>query len=123
MSDRSAGLGTKEAPAIPTRVVGASSIIALRVRGAETHIHRARAAHSAQFVRRPFAGRPLTDPLERRKALLAKLLRGKQISVVLNETYEDDGEIVFREACKLAFKSGLCGGIRKPPRQSSSFTG
>jgi len=52
---------TKEAPAIPTQVVGASSIFALRRPGAETHIHRARAAHSAQLVRRPFAGRPLTD--------------------------------------------------------------
>ncbi len=38
--------------------------------------------------------------------MLAKLLRGKQISVVLNETYEEDGEIVFREACKLG-----CEGI------------
>jgi len=59
--DRSAGLVTKEAPAIPTQVVGASSIFALRRPGAETHIHRARAAHSAQLVRRPFAGRSLID--------------------------------------------------------------
>jgi ATP-dependent DNA ligase len=38
--------------------------------------------------------------------LLAKLLKGQQISIVLNEVYEEDGEIVFREACKLG-----CEGI------------
>jgi bifunctional non-homologous end joining protein LigD len=41
------------------------------------------------------------EPIEKRKALLAKLLKGQQMSIVLNEHYEDDGEIVFREACKL----------------------
>jgi bifunctional non-homologous end joining protein LigD len=46
------------------------------------------------------------EPLETRKALLTKLLKGQQTSIVLNEHYEDDGEIVFREACKLG-----CEGI------------
>jgi bifunctional non-homologous end joining protein LigD len=40
------------------------------------------------------------EPIEKRKALLAKLLGGQQMSIVLNETYEEDGAIVFREACK-----------------------
>jgi bifunctional non-homologous end joining protein LigD len=46
------------------------------------------------------------EPIEKRKALLAKLLKGQQMSIVLNEVYEEDGAIVFREACKLG-----CEGI------------
>jgi ATP-dependent DNA ligase len=38
--------------------------------------------------------------------LLAKLLNGSQVSIVFNEYFEEDGEIVFREACKLG-----CEGI------------
>jgi bifunctional non-homologous end joining protein LigD len=46
------------------------------------------------------------EPIEKRKALLAKLLRGSHSSIVLNEHYEEDGAIVFREACRLG-----CEGI------------
>jgi bifunctional non-homologous end joining protein LigD len=46
------------------------------------------------------------EQIEKRKALLAKLLKGERMSIVLNEVYEEDGEIVFREACKLG-----CEGI------------
>jgi bifunctional non-homologous end joining protein LigD len=46
------------------------------------------------------------EPIEKRKALLARLLKGQNLSLVLNETFEEDGEIVFREACKLG-----CEGI------------
>ena len=47
-------------------------------------------------------------PIEERKGLLAKLLhdRDSDLSIVLNEHYEVDGEIVFREACRLG-----CEGI------------
>ena len=45
-------------------------------------------------------------PIETRKALLAKLLTGSHLSLVLNEHYEEDGAIVFREACRLG-----CEGI------------
>jgi bifunctional non-homologous end joining protein LigD len=45
-------------------------------------------------------------PIEERKRLLAKLLEEPQMSIVLNEVYEEDGAIVFREACKLG-----CEGI------------
>jgi bifunctional non-homologous end joining protein LigD len=38
--------------------------------------------------------------------LLAKLLKGQHVSIVLNEHFEEDGEIVFREACRLG-----CEGI------------
>jgi hypothetical protein len=46
------------------------------------------------------------EPIEKRMALLAKLLKGSHLSIVLNEHYEEDGEIVFREACRLG-----CEGI------------
>ena len=47
-------------------------------------------------------------PIEERKGLLAKLLHDhdSDLSVVLNKHYEDDGAIVFREACRLG-----CEGI------------
>jgi bifunctional non-homologous end joining protein LigD len=45
-------------------------------------------------------------PIEERKELLAKLLNGSQVSIVFNEYFGEDGEIVFREACKLG-----CEGI------------
>src|SRR4029077_15064053 len=39
-------------------------------------------------------------PIEKRKALLAELLNGSQLSIVLNEHFEENGAIVFREACE-----------------------
>ena len=45
-------------------------------------------------------------PIEERKRLLARLLNGSHLSIVLNETFEEDGAIVYREACKLG-----CEGI------------
>jgi bifunctional non-homologous end joining protein LigD len=47
-------------------------------------------------------------PIEERKGLLAKLLhdRDSDLSIVLNQQYEGDGEIVFSLACKLG-----CEGI------------
>ena len=38
--------------------------------------------------------------------MLAELLSGSHLSLVFNECYEEDGEIVFREACRLG-----CEGI------------
>src|SRR6516164_4871200 len=45
-------------------------------------------------------------PIEKRKELLAELLNGSQVNIVFNECFGEDGEIVFREACKLG-----CEGI------------
>jgi bifunctional non-homologous end joining protein LigD len=45
-------------------------------------------------------------PIETRKELLAKLLEDSDSGIVLNKHYEEDGAIVFREACKLG-----CEGI------------
>jgi bifunctional non-homologous end joining protein LigD len=46
------------------------------------------------------------EPIEKRKELLAQLLAGSQVSLVFDEYFEEDGAIVYREACKLG-----CEGI------------
>src|SRR5205807_10307768 len=48
------------------------------------------------------------EPIEERKRLLAKLLRGSHLSIVLNEHFEEDGAIVYREAKRLgsSYRSG-----------------
>jgi bifunctional non-homologous end joining protein LigD len=46
------------------------------------------------------------QPIEERKWRLANLLDGSHLSLVLNEHFEEDGAVVFREACKLG-----CEGI------------
>ena len=46
------------------------------------------------------------QPIEKRKELLAELLSGPQLNLVFNECFEQDGAIVYREACKLG-----CEGI------------
>jgi bifunctional non-homologous end joining protein LigD len=46
------------------------------------------------------------EPIERRKGVLAKLLRGVAGSIVLNQHYDGDGMIVFAHACRLG-----CEGI------------
>jgi hypothetical protein len=56
------------------------------------------------------------EPIEERKRLLARLLRGSNLSIVLNETFEEDGAIVYREACRLG-----CEGIVS--KQLSSMYG
>ena len=43
---------------------------------------------------------------KKRKASLAKLPKEPHLNIVLNEHFEEDGAIVFREACKLG-----CEGI------------
>ncbi len=46
------------------------------------------------------------QPIEIRKHLLAKLLKGSHLSIVLNEYFEEDGATVYRAACQLG-----CEGI------------
>jgi bifunctional non-homologous end joining protein LigD len=46
------------------------------------------------------------EPIEKRKDLLAKLLKGQHVSIILNEHYEEDGALVFDAACQLG-----CEGI------------
>ena len=46
------------------------------------------------------------EPIEERKRLLTKLLKGSHVSIVLNEHFEEDGAAVYRAACQLG-----CEGI------------
>ena len=46
------------------------------------------------------------QPIEIRKAALAKLLKGSHLSIVLNEHFKKDGASVYRAACQLG-----CEGI------------
>jgi bifunctional non-homologous end joining protein LigD len=45
-------------------------------------------------------------PIESRKRMLSKLVRGPRPGIVVNEHYDGDGEIVFQHACNLG-----CEGI------------
>ena len=56
------------------------------------------------------------EPIENRKALLAKLLRSAHLSIVLNECFEEDGAIVYREACKLGCEGIVSKRIGSPYR-------
>jgi bifunctional non-homologous end joining protein LigD len=61
------------------------------------------------------------QPIETRKELLAKLLKGSHLNLVLNEHFEKDGEIVFREACKLGCE-GIVSKRLVSPYHSGRFT-
>jgi len=61
----------------------------------------------------PIAGAPAADgkdlwhePIERRKALLAQLVRKPLAGIVVNATFEEPGDVVFKHACALG-----CEGI------------
>jgi bifunctional non-homologous end joining protein LigD len=60
------------------------------------------------------------EPIENRKTLLAKLLKGQQSSLLLNEHYEEDGAIVFREACKLGCEGIVSKRLGSPYRLGRS---
>jgi bifunctional non-homologous end joining protein LigD len=60
------------------------------------------------------------EPIEEGKRLLAKLLRGSQLSIVLNEHFTEDGAIVFREACKLGCEGIVSKRLGSPYRSGRS---
>jgi ATP-dependent DNA ligase len=60
------------------------------------------------------------EPIEKRKELLAELLCGSQISLVLNESFVEDGAIVYREACKLGCEGIVSKRIGSPYRSGRS---
>jgi bifunctional non-homologous end joining protein LigD len=59
-------------------------------------------------------------PIEKRKNALAELLRDSHLSIVLNEHFEEDGEIVFREACKLGCEGIVSKRLGSPCRSGRS---
>src|SRR5437588_3968782 len=60
------------------------------------------------------------QPIEERKRLLAKLLRGSHLSVVFNQHFDDDGAIVFREACRLGCEGIVSKRLGSPYRSGRS---
>jgi bifunctional non-homologous end joining protein LigD len=60
------------------------------------------------------------EPIEKRKALLAKLLLGSHSSIVLNEHYEEEGAIVYREACRLGCEGIVSKRLGSPYRSGRS---
>jgi bifunctional non-homologous end joining protein LigD len=59
-------------------------------------------------------------PLEKRKDMLARLLRGSHPNIALNAHYEAAGEIVFREACKLGCEGIVSKRLGSPYRSGRS---
>jgi ATP-dependent DNA ligase len=54
------------------------------------------------------------EPIERRKAALAKLTRRAKAGLVLNEHIAERGDIVFRHACKLGFEGIVSKRLGSP---------
>jgi bifunctional non-homologous end joining protein LigD len=59
-------------------------------------------------------------PIEERKRLLAKLLKGSHSSIQLNAHYEEDGAIVYREACRLGCEGVVSKRLGSPYRSGRS---
>jgi ATP-dependent DNA ligase len=80
----------------------------------------ARAVHCA-FDLLELDGKDLRrEPIEKRKVLLAKLLRGSHLSIVLNEHFEDDGAAVYRAACQLGCEGIVSKRLGSPYRSGRS---
>jgi bifunctional non-homologous end joining protein LigD len=60
------------------------------------------------------------QPIEIRKDLLAKLLKGSHLSIVLNEHFEDDGAAVYRAACQLGCEGIVSKRLGSPYRSGRS---
>jgi bifunctional non-homologous end joining protein LigD len=60
------------------------------------------------------------QPIEERKWRLEKLLHGSRSSIVVNEYYAADGEIVYREACRLGCEGIVSKRLGSPYRSGRS---
>jgi bifunctional non-homologous end joining protein LigD len=60
------------------------------------------------------------EPIERRKAALAKLLRHAKTGLLLNEHIDEPGDIVFRHACKLGLEGIVSKRLGSPYRSGRS---
>src|SRR5215831_3616140 len=60
------------------------------------------------------------EPIENRKDLLAELLNGQQMSIVLNEHFEEDGAAVYRAACQLGCEGIVSKRLGSPYRSGRS---
>jgi bifunctional non-homologous end joining protein LigD len=60
------------------------------------------------------------QPIEKRKELLAKLLKGSHLSVVLNEHFNEGGASVYRAACQLGCEGIVSKRLGSPYRSGRS---
>jgi bifunctional non-homologous end joining protein LigD len=60
------------------------------------------------------------QPIEIRKHLVAKLLKGPHLSIVLNEHFEEDGASVYRAACQLGCEGIVSKRLGSPYRSGRS---
>src|SRR6516162_764983 len=60
------------------------------------------------------------QPIEIRKHLLAKLLKGSHLSIVLNEHFEEDGAAVYSAACQLGCEGIVSKRLGSPYRSGRS---
>ncbi len=60
------------------------------------------------------------EPIEKRKALLTKLLKGSHLSIVLNEHFEENGALVFDAACQLGCEGIVSKRLGSPYRSGRS---
>jgi bifunctional non-homologous end joining protein LigD len=60
------------------------------------------------------------EPIEERKAELAKLLRRPHDGIALNEHFEDDGAAVYRAACELGCEGIVSKRLGSPYRAGRS---
>jgi bifunctional non-homologous end joining protein LigD len=60
------------------------------------------------------------EPIEKRKELLAELLSGPQVSLVFNESFEEDGASVFNAACQLGCEGIVSKLLGSPYRSGRS---
>jgi bifunctional non-homologous end joining protein LigD len=88
-----------------------------RIRG---HRTLASAVHCAFDLIELDGGDLRRSLIEAWKRLLARLLRGAHSNIVLNEYYEEDGAIIFREACRLGYEGIVAKRIRSTYRSDRS---
>ena len=75
----------------------------------------------ARFDLLELDGRDLRrEPIERRKALLAKLLKGAHLTLVLNEHFYEDGAAVYRAACQVGCEGIVSKRLGSPYRSGRS---
>jgi bifunctional non-homologous end joining protein LigD len=60
------------------------------------------------------------EPIERRKAALAKLIRRTKTGLALNEHIDEPGDVVFRHACKLGLEGIVSKRLGSPYRSGRS---
>jgi bifunctional non-homologous end joining protein LigD len=87
------------------------------IRGYRTH---ASAVHVA-FDLLELNGKDLRrQPIEIRKHLLAKVLKGSHLSIVLNEHFDEDGASVYSAACQLGCEGIVSKRLGSPYRSGRS---